>query len=431
MARLIVNDGSSSRNVELVEAITVAGRSADNKIHIDDRQASRRHFQIEKTEFGFKLVDLESRNGTKVNDKVVNQALLRPGDRITIGKHTLTFEDPNFQGGAPEPSRPVPPPPSARPVPPPSAGPAPAPVPAPAPASPAAQAESRAPRRTSTGNTTAMVINRTARVEQMREQQMIRWVGVGAGLFIAILVILIVASGNGPGSTPSDQEYDRAYTEYKRKQYDKAREILTRIPAEPKAAHDKAVALLKTIEDEQKRPSVPSEAETRDIEALTEFCEKNKSTPASYDRILSLCSEFRKKYPSSISLPKVEQYVKAVTESRQSVLGKEIEVAIAATLEQAQRKDYAGAVKAANGLITKYTDVDARPRLVKLHDDVVDQAQEHFKSGQAKAKEAAAAGNKDEAARIYESLVSSLGDGMIDELSVWAEIARTALKGLK
>ena len=97
MARILISDGGSRREVELADPITIAGRSSDNRIHIDDKQASRRHCQIEKIEFGYKLVDLESRNGTRVNDRVVNQALLRPGDRITIGKHTLTFEDANFR----------------------------------------------------------------------------------------------------------------------------------------------------------------------------------------------------------------------------------------------------------------------------------------------------------------------------------------------
>ena len=96
MARLVITDGSFSKTVEL-DATTVAGRAPENKIVIDDKQASRRHFQIDRVEFGFKLVDLESRNGTRVNDRSVNQALLRPGDRIQIGKHVLTFEDPNFR----------------------------------------------------------------------------------------------------------------------------------------------------------------------------------------------------------------------------------------------------------------------------------------------------------------------------------------------
>src|SRR3954467_4981887 len=115
MARLVIFDGSSTKTVDLTDTISVAGRAPENRIVIDDKQSSRRHFQIEKVDIGFKLVDLESRNGTRVNDRSVNQALLRPGDRIQIGKHVLTFEDPNFK----EPpgdvaARLVPPPAAAR-----------------------------------------------------------------------------------------------------------------------------------------------------------------------------------------------------------------------------------------------------------------------------------------------------------------------------
>src|SRR5258708_13826061 len=109
MARLVIADGGSSRTVEL-DAPTVAGRAPENKIVIDDKQASRRHFQIDRVEFGFKLVDLESRNGTRVNDRSVNQALLRPGDRIQLGKHALTFEDPNFREPPPDVAPTTPPP---------------------------------------------------------------------------------------------------------------------------------------------------------------------------------------------------------------------------------------------------------------------------------------------------------------------------------
>src|ERR1043166_7169588 len=102
MARVIVSDGTTRREIELTDPTTIVGRSSDNKIHIDDKQASCKHCQLEKTDFGTKLVDLESRNGTRVNDRVVNQALLRPGDKISIGKFTITFEDPNFKEPPPE-----------------------------------------------------------------------------------------------------------------------------------------------------------------------------------------------------------------------------------------------------------------------------------------------------------------------------------------
>jgi pSer/pThr/pTyr-binding forkhead associated (FHA) protein len=100
--------------VDLTDTISVAGRAPENRIVIDDKQSSRRHFQIEKVDIGFKLVDLESRNGTRVNDRSVNQALLRPGDKIQIGKHVLTFEDPSFKEPPADVAARLGPPPAAR-----------------------------------------------------------------------------------------------------------------------------------------------------------------------------------------------------------------------------------------------------------------------------------------------------------------------------
>jgi pSer/pThr/pTyr-binding forkhead associated (FHA) protein len=392
MARLIINDGTSKREVELVDAITVAGRSSDNKIHIDDKQSSRRHFQIEKTEFGFKLVDLESRNGSRVNDRVVNQALLRPGDRIQIGKHTLTFEDSHFK----EPSADV----AARFAPPPADAvkPVPPPPPSATPSASTPEPEPRTRRRTTSGHTTAILVQRTARMEQVKEQQMIRWVGVGAGLFIAVLVLLIFLPGTpaGPGGGTGKSP----------------------IPGKPSELDLKKAAAL-------------AEAEQRDFDALFEFCDKNRTNATAFDRILELCTKFREKYPGSISLPKVEDFVKTVTASRQGVRGKEVDEGTTTAQEQAKKNDFAGAIKSVNALIAKHKDVEINAKLVKLHDDIVDQAKEHFKGRHAEAKDLVAAGNKDQAARIYESLVSSLGDSSVPELDVWCQISKTALSGLK
>ena len=55
MARLVISDGSSTRTVDLTDATTIAGRAPENKIVIDDKQASRRHFSVDKIEWGFKI----------------------------------------------------------------------------------------------------------------------------------------------------------------------------------------------------------------------------------------------------------------------------------------------------------------------------------------------------------------------------------------
>src|SRR5262245_25638031 len=97
MARVIVKEPGGERGYELKDGTTSFGRAPENDVKIADKEFSRRHFQIEKFDGGYKLVDLESRNGSRVNGRTVNQHLLRPGDKIEIGECTIVFEDPNFR----------------------------------------------------------------------------------------------------------------------------------------------------------------------------------------------------------------------------------------------------------------------------------------------------------------------------------------------
>lgn len=74
----------------------VIGRSMDVEISIDGVGVSRRHARIDRTTEGdFTVTDLDSSNGTFVNDRRVNHALLREGDRVRIGRDVI-FE---FQRG--------------------------------------------------------------------------------------------------------------------------------------------------------------------------------------------------------------------------------------------------------------------------------------------------------------------------------------------
>ncbi len=69
------------------------GRRDDNDIRIDNLAVSGHHAKIQKVDDGYILVDLKSTNGTFVNRKKILQARLHHLDEITIGKHTLIFED--------------------------------------------------------------------------------------------------------------------------------------------------------------------------------------------------------------------------------------------------------------------------------------------------------------------------------------------------
>ncbi|MFM2090540.1 MAG: Sporulation kinase [Planctomycetota bacterium] len=69
------------------------GRDAEASIQILDRAASRFHCEIFPVGGMWFVRDLESKNGTHVNDdRLEDEELLRPGDVIRIGKTELVFE---------------------------------------------------------------------------------------------------------------------------------------------------------------------------------------------------------------------------------------------------------------------------------------------------------------------------------------------------
>lgn len=70
------------------------GRHGGNDIPIDNLAVSFHHAKIEAVGDEFLLIDLKSENGTFVNDLRIKAHWLVDGDRITVGKHTLLFNDP-------------------------------------------------------------------------------------------------------------------------------------------------------------------------------------------------------------------------------------------------------------------------------------------------------------------------------------------------
>lgn len=99
MARLIVNDGSNERVVELAPGASVKiGRDAANEIPLpDETKASRRHCQVLGIATGgvtrYEVTDLGSTNKTRVGGKVVERKVLSHGDVIQIGVAEIRFED--------------------------------------------------------------------------------------------------------------------------------------------------------------------------------------------------------------------------------------------------------------------------------------------------------------------------------------------------
>ena len=81
-----------SREVPLLEGENVIGREPDAALWIDHASVSRRHARILITQSKATLEDLESKNGTLLNEKPIDAScLLRDGDQIQVGPLTMVF----------------------------------------------------------------------------------------------------------------------------------------------------------------------------------------------------------------------------------------------------------------------------------------------------------------------------------------------------
>jgi pSer/pThr/pTyr-binding forkhead associated (FHA) protein len=67
------------------------GRRQNNDLVIDNLAVSGHHAKIDSVGDGFVLIDLQSKNGSFVNEQLITSHWLKSGDVINIGKHSLVF----------------------------------------------------------------------------------------------------------------------------------------------------------------------------------------------------------------------------------------------------------------------------------------------------------------------------------------------------
>ena len=90
--RLTAISGRLKGNVFTIEDLPVViGRDRTATLCIADASVSRRHSQIEKDDDQFVILDLESLNGTFINDVPVKRRPLQHGDRVRIGDSQFLF----------------------------------------------------------------------------------------------------------------------------------------------------------------------------------------------------------------------------------------------------------------------------------------------------------------------------------------------------
>jgi len=69
------------------------GRQPDNVLRIDNPAVSGHHAKVYPEGDHYVIEDSESFNSTYVNGQRISKAILKDGDNVTIGKHTIEFRD--------------------------------------------------------------------------------------------------------------------------------------------------------------------------------------------------------------------------------------------------------------------------------------------------------------------------------------------------
>lgn len=88
----IINNEGRSFNYPILKDEINIGRGKDNDIVLSDNTVSRNHARIIRTDKKYLILDMGSYNGTKVNDKSVQNSVLRDNDLIRIGLSKITFQ---------------------------------------------------------------------------------------------------------------------------------------------------------------------------------------------------------------------------------------------------------------------------------------------------------------------------------------------------
>jgi pSer/pThr/pTyr-binding forkhead associated (FHA) protein len=80
-----------TKAVPLNQTVITVGRHHDNMVVIDDPRVSRHHMELRAIQGRFVLFDLGSSGGTYVNGQRTSQAVVYPGDVISLAGVTVHF----------------------------------------------------------------------------------------------------------------------------------------------------------------------------------------------------------------------------------------------------------------------------------------------------------------------------------------------------
>jgi hypothetical protein len=110
MPRLVVNpDTPEAWLIELQPGVISLGRSEQNDVPIEHPSVSSSHCRITVSDNGTWLKDLGSTTGTFVNDELIEEARLTPGQMLRLGEVAMRFESEVPEDSPPTGDPPLPP----------------------------------------------------------------------------------------------------------------------------------------------------------------------------------------------------------------------------------------------------------------------------------------------------------------------------------
>src|SRR4051794_13659645 len=94
MFKLVIQDDEGKTTVvPLIRDEITIGRKEGNTIRLTERNVSRRHARLLKSNGAVYIEDLQSHNGIKVNgDRIAGRAPIKEGDRVQIGDYQLALK---------------------------------------------------------------------------------------------------------------------------------------------------------------------------------------------------------------------------------------------------------------------------------------------------------------------------------------------------
>ena len=91
-AQLVPLNAGTAPSISLLRPVLLVGRHADCDVRIDLPQISRRHCCVVLADDRVLIRDLGSRNGLRVNGRLIDEARIYPGDEVAIGPLLYRYE---------------------------------------------------------------------------------------------------------------------------------------------------------------------------------------------------------------------------------------------------------------------------------------------------------------------------------------------------